>query len=433
MPPRFADVYGFAGAFALGATQAGLELVHKCEDKTGFGIPAYTGNRHVFSGEWSYQADDPEDWEPADVEVVLGNPPCSGFSGLNTVRGTARSRGIDSDINKCMHQLFAYAAKVKPAFVVMESVQAAFTKGEPLMNALAGKLRDDTGRPYRVTHVLQNNLSVGGCSDRPRYFLIVHAIPFGVEPFPVTRVPDLRDAIGDLARQPLAWEAQQLLYGAGSWWSQPMRTPSAMIDGHMMAPNAHTARLMALVDHVSGVEWPANETELQVMERYYTKNMRLPEEWDYDSSPRDGGPKVPRSEIIIKREFKPAGFTHVLGWDPDRPARVLTGAGPGQAFNVMAQRMLTHRECARIMGFPDWWRIEPWKDVSGAGSYWGKQTSVHPAMWISHWVHQSLLGNPGDMRGEEGPNRSSVINITHAWKPVWKKQQAAVVAYESSA
>jgi hypothetical protein len=193
-----------------------------------------------------------------------------------------------------------------------------------------------------------------------------------------------------------------------------------MVDGHMMAGNAHTSRLMDLVSAPAGVTWRAGETELEIMERYYTGNARLPESWDYESAPGDGGPRVPRSEIIIKREFKPRGFTHVLGWDPARPARVLTGAGPGQAFNVIAQRMLTHRECARIMGFPDWWRIQTWKDVPGAGSYWGKQTSVHPAAWISFWAHQALLGQPGSMRGDPGPNGSTVVNLTHAWKRVAK-------------
>lgn len=425
MTIRFIDAHGYAGAFSLGATQAGMEIVAKLEDPKGFGIPAMLGNRHIFAGEWVYQQDKPVDWEPFDAEVIIGNPPCSGFSGLNTVKGTARSRGVDSSINQCMHDLFSYAAKVKPAVVIMESVQAAFTKGESLMTHLVSKLSNDTGRRYRITHVLQNNLSTGGCSDRPRYFLVAHAVPFGVEPFPLTAIPTLEDAIGDLARQPLQWEPQQLLYSGGSWWSAPMRTPSAMVDGHMMIDNAHTKRIMALVTGDRAVEWRPGEIELNVMERYYTEHAKLPEEWDYPSDPRDGSPRASRSEVIIKREFKPAGFSSVLGWHPDRPARVLTGAGPNQAFNVMASRMLTHRECARIMGFPDWWRIEPWKDVPGAGSYWGKQTSVHPARWICYWVNQSLQGNPGSVTGEPH-GEGYLVNITHDWKRLRRQPAAAL-------
>jgi site-specific DNA-cytosine methylase len=419
----YVDCQGYAGAFALGARQAGFQLVSKIEDLKGFGIPAFEANRHVFGDTFTTQARPHEEWEPHPVSLVIGNPPCSGFSGLNTVRGTVRSRGAGSQINDCMWRLFEYAAKCRPSMVIMESVQAAFTQGAELMRALVAALNDSTSLRYQTTHVLQNNLSVGGVSDRPRYFLVASQEPFGVEKYPLSHVPMLRDAITDLAVLPVQWEPQKIADISGiTWWARKMHTPSMMVDGHMTMVNAHYRRLMDLVTGMHQVPWHEGEIELEVLRRYWDTFATLPESWDYESRPRDGQP-APRSEVIIKRDFQPAGFSSVLAWNLDRPARVLTGAGPQQWFNALAQRMPTHRECARLMGYPDWWRIEPMQNVRSLGAYWGKQTSVHPATWICKWAASSMTGQPGSIQGDRLPDGSRLINVTHDWKPVWKRQQ----------
>lgn len=428
MPLTFIDCQGFAGAFAFGAQQAGFQLLHKAEDKGGFGIPAFEANRHIFGQEFTTQASAPADWDvQLPVDLVIGNPPCSGFSPLNTVKGSPRSRGAGSQINQCMHNFWDYVARCRPQIAIMESVQAAYTQGQELMAYLVSSLSEKTGQHYKPVHVLQNNLSVGGCADRPRYFLVATRVPFGVEaPFQQGdqshyMIPTLYDAIGDLSFQRLQWEVQEIT-SRPSWWASGLRLPSGRTDGHMPVVNAHYRRLMDLVRGDRTVEWHYGETELQVLQRYWDTWASLPESWDYMSKPKDGMP-APRSEVLVKREFKPHGFSSVLAWPFDRPARVLTGAGPSQWFNAYANRMPTHRECARIMGYPDWWQIEPMKDVSGLGAYWGKQTSVHPAYWICQYAKSSILGQPGSLRGLEAADGSHVINVTHNWKAIWKRQQ----------
>lgn len=422
MALTFIDCQGYAGAFAFGARSAGFQLIHKVEDPKGFGIPAFLANKHIFGQDFGYESGPPADWEPFPAELLIGNPPCSGFSGLNTVRGTARSRGVESEINQCMHDLFAYAVKVRPQIVIMESVAAAYRQGVSLMRHLAAKLVSDTGISYPyVTHVLQNNLSLGGCSNRPRYFLVVSQIPFGVEKPELSRVATLGDAISDLADGKLKWEPQQ--FGQPSWWSEALRTPSGVTDGHMPMINAAYRRLMDLVTGSRQVEWNEGEIELQVLSRYWDKWASLPESWDYESRPRDGLPAMTRAEVLVKREFQPAGFSSVMAWPTQQPARVLTGAGPGQWFNAIANRMPTHRECARIMGYPDWWMIEPMKDAKSLGAYWGKQTSVHPAFWVCYWAAASIQGTPGSFTGEQLPEGDRLIDVSQDWKPVWKKQQ----------
>lgn len=73
---RVVACQSFAGAFDLGATQAGFQLVHKVENKGGFGIPNCEANRHL-TGDWTVQAVPPQEWEVVEADVVIGNPPCS--------------------------------------------------------------------------------------------------------------------------------------------------------------------------------------------------------------------------------------------------------------------------------------------------------------------------------------------------------------------
>jgi len=74
---RFVACQSFAGAFDLGATQAGFQLVHKVENKGGFGMPNCEANRHLTNDQWTSQACTPEEWEVVEAELVIGNPPCS--------------------------------------------------------------------------------------------------------------------------------------------------------------------------------------------------------------------------------------------------------------------------------------------------------------------------------------------------------------------
>lgn len=423
---RAIDVQGFGGAFALGARQAGFDLVAKLEDTGSFGTPVITSNQHLYGMPETIEGK--SNWVPFDAEIVISNPPCAAFSLINTSKGS-NGRGMHSDINSCMWATFEYAAKVKPLVVIMESVQQAYTQGSDLMRALVQQLRDDTGLDYKLTHVLQDNLSCGGGTRRPRYFLVASQVPFWVTVQAPLYVPALHDVISDLLSLPLQWEPQEIPNG-GSWYSYQFHTPSHYTDGHIMHENLHNERMMSLVRGDDGVKWDAGERDLDVLRKYYDANAKLPGEWDYRSLTRDAdGTRVPKSEILIKAQFERKGFSGVIGWDPTRPGRVLTGAGPGQIFNVLAQRMFTFRECARLMGFPDSLMIAPMRDVKLMHAFWGKQTSVHPARWICQAAHQSILGMVTEdlpvTQGDLDSHGDRVINITHLWKPVWDAQVRA--------
>jgi hypothetical protein len=104
-------------------------------------------------------------------------------------------------------------------------------------------------------------------------------------------------------------------------------------------------------------------------------------------------------------------------WDWKRPGQLL---GYDGVFRVKGRdgHLLTHREIARLLGFPDAWRLgtAP-RGLSGRflGAYWELTTSVHPARWVMGWIHRSLDGRPGPMRDAQ-------VDVSEDWKPLAKRQ-----------
>lgn len=385
---------GFAGGFTLGTVQAGFHLVGKRELKGGFGVPNCEANRHLLGDDWHTEVGDPDNWSPMRAEYVFGNPPCSGFSLLSD----KSFRGIDSPINSCMWNFQSYVARTKPLIAAFESVGQAFSKGLPLMRGLFEKLKADTGDDsWRLYHVLHNNLAVGGCAQRKRYFWVVSRIPFGVEQPMIPTTPILWDAIGDLADLDITWERQP--YKAPpSWWAGPLTSDTGMVDGHNNRENPEIKRAMDLMAGLDN-DWPMHTAISVHARRYYELHGRLPDSWERNA------------EKFIKGNFENMGFHQTIRWDKDRPARVVTGGTPYAVIHPTKMRLLSHREVARIMGFPDDWLIRPLMNQSNLRQTWGKGIPVGSGRWLSRWVYNSITGNPGSMTGTAN-GAESIIDVT---------------------
>lgn len=420
MTYKFLDVQGFAGAFSCAATQAGMELVGKVEKEGGFGVPLMEANRVFLGDKWEAQIGDPATWQPVNADVVVATPPCSGFSSMTA--GIAGQHGIDAPINQCMRDLIGYAIKVKPQVVCMESVGQAFTKGLPLMRWLRQKISDETGIEYHATHVMQNNLSTGGCTNRRRYFLVLSQVPFGVERYDLKRVATLDDALSDLRGLDISWEPQPYADDA-TWWSAQRRSVSDMVDGHMDPPDGpYKRRIYDMAGSEKAVPWLPGEGDTDMLRRWYETHGSLPDSWDYVSP----GKEASRADQMVARGFKMGGFSKPKHWPWDMPGRVVNGAGPIQIWHPDG-RFVTHREVARLMGFPDDWVVGTAKESKQLISYWGKGTSVSPAKWLMDWVKSSLEGNPGSYVGDELEGGGRLINVTGDWKKVWEAQTGATL------
>ena len=394
---RAIDCLGFAGGFTLGMVQAGFELAAKRELPGGFGGPNCEANRHLLGQDWKLQAVDSAQWDVCDADVVFGNPPCSGFSGMSA----KHFRGAHSPINHCMWSFVEYAARVRPAVAIFESVQLAFTRtdGLELMRLLRSHLEEKTNDQWTLYHVLHNAYSVGACSQRRRYFWVASRVPFGIEWPTQPRLPVLDDAIGDLEGLPERWEPQA--YTADhSWWAAPRARRDDVVDGHISVRSPLVERVADLLEKV---EWRPGEHLSLVARRYFKQEGRLPHSW---SSTQD---KVVASNFNL-------GYNTPVRWRANDAARVITGGAMVTALHPRLRRMLTHREVARVMGFPDDWLIEPLKGSPGLQLTWGKGITVDCGRWIGDWIRVALGGTPGSFTGVEIGDREHLIDVTDAWK-----------------
>jgi site-specific DNA-cytosine methylase len=386
---KFVACQSFAGGFDLGVVQAGFELVHKVEQQGGFGMANCEANRHLLGSHWTSQAGDYHEWyAPPDVDFIAANPPCSGFSAMTD----KKHRGIDARVNACMWVLMAYAARVKPAIIVMESVRAAYSTGRTMMTALRDKLEELSGLSYNLHHVFQDALELGGAARRPRYFWVASRVPFGVT-YPTVRQPLLHEIWDDLRGHALTWEHQPYRRPATWWVDRENARRSTTFDGHALhnsLPNQRAMDLLNLANRDGG--WPAGWHIGQVAQHCYEQFGRLPRSWSH-------------LEDRLKNNGFHLGFTSLIRWNPERPARVITGSALDLVLHPFEDRTITHREAARVMGFPDNWSIMPLRHQSNLRLTWGKGITVQCGRWIGEQVRNALDGQPGELIGRPDGDR----------------------------
>lgn len=403
---RAVDCQGLAGAFTLGTVKAGFDLVAKLELPGGFGIENTEANRHllgdheVHEGPW-------RDWpQYSGIDYVFGNPPCSGFSLLNTSK-KKNARGPKSAINDCMWALIEYAGTLRraPDVVAFESVQGAYKKGRGLMQDLHAKMEELTGKQYTLTHVLMSGSSVGAAALRKRYFMVLHRPTFGVEIEPRERPATYRDALYDLKGLKMQWDDQYIRRKPTDWLTEwDMRRNDNRADSHISITLEHT-QSKALK------RWLAVLPYWKQMDIYEDALRAAHDQLGYCPGPWEEQPDLENGRF---------GFQQPKRIDWDRPAYVLTGAGAGQFVHPDEDRFLTVREMARIQGFPDSWTYLQAEKPQKAGGWIGKGVPVQSGYWLSRWVYNSLAGNPGSNRGEpmtdQGHARERIIDVTNEWK-----------------
>lgn len=308
-----------------------------------------------------------------------------------------RHRGVDAKINQCMWVLVEYAARVKPQVVIMESVRAAFSTGHELMVALRARLEELSGQRYDLYHVFQDALELGGAARRPRYFWVVSRVPFGVD-YPTVRRPVLRDVWADLDGLAPTWQAQPYRRPA-TWWGERERVRAAggVVDGHvghLGVPTRRALDLLELAQRDGG--WPAGWHIGQLARHCWETLGELPKSWEHMK------PKLLGNDFHM-------GYTSLIRWHADRPGRVITGAALDLVLHPWHPRTITHREAARVMGFPDDWHILPLRGVSNLRATWGKGITVQCGKWIGEQVRRALDGAPGAVTGRPLGDREWLV------------------------
>ncbi len=383
---QFISCQTFAGGFDMGATKAGMQMIHKVENLGGFGIPNVDAQRHLLGDQWDWQAVEPNEWDRFDVPLVIGNPPCSGFS----VASNTDFRGADSPINRCMWDFVDYTARVMPQIAIFESVVPAYSRedGRKLMQNLRDYLEHLTSASWDLTHVKHDAHAVGGPCTRRRYFWVVHRIPFKLNPATPSRddLPVWYDAIADLVdMRSDTWDFQP--YGnepATLWATHRVRSVHGT-DG-MWAPPLTDKKGTRIQKLLEEENWEPGLTYEQVLEERTKRLM--------------GDPGFPWTEEEMAKHVRNkwnSGYFPTKRWRLDKAGHVIYGGAIGNVIHPTLNRRLTHREIARAMGFPDTWLIKPLEEDKGLKDYWGKGITVQAGEWIGHYLRYAIEG--GDLSG----------------------------------
>jgi site-specific DNA-cytosine methylase len=272
------------------------------------------------------------------------------------------------------------------------------------MLSLREKLERESGMQYGLTHILHTARACGNPQLRQRYLFVAHRVPFGVEPPHLEYLPMVQDAIDDLRDLPEQWEDQPIVRPAFSSYATALRRSDGLGDGHIGLNNTNSNRVK---DVLAAVEWSEGELQNVVVKRMHDAGMELPPVWER------------RRDHFVRNGFN-MGFHQPSRLRRNHTAPVCTGAAMDHFVHYAEDRLLTHREICRLMGYPDDWRVEPLRDSKGLRQTWGKGVTVQVGQWIGPWLKAALDGNPGSMTGELIGDRERLINVKAAWKTASK-------------
>lgn len=143
--PNFVDFFAGAGGLSCGFTQAGFK-VEFANDFEEVCVKTYRYNHPELPQEKVLQedirkiADNISDYVNCDVDVVVGGPPCQGFSSAN------QQRIIDDPRNELYKYFLKAVSAIAPKFVVMENVKGML------------KVADQVKEDYEKIEIKKKNL-----------------------------------------------------------------------------------------------------------------------------------------------------------------------------------------------------------------------------------------------------------------------------------
>jgi len=383
--PTFIDCNGLAGFMSLGFVRSGLDMTVRT-GTLNFGNPVAEVNRKHLGEQWtSFFSEDPNDWPDTSADVVLGCPPCSGWS----LWSGPANRGPDAKSHEHTRAFMKYAARIKPKMVVFECVQQAYTQGRAVMNQYRDMLEELSGKKYDLYHVKHNNLMVGGFSYRMRYFWVAveSGMPFGAHAEMPKEMPKMIDVIGDLENLEITWNRQK--YNAEpSKFVADLRNEDGYVDGHMNRTNLESQRIQEIFDILGNEGWkPMAALNVALKEAVEKNNNTFPQSW------------ATKEEKIRLNDFY-MGFSLPARWDANSFCHVMTGSALDHIVHPTQPRRITHREAARIQGLPDNWEFVSVNNYSALGATWGKAVAVQAATWIGQATAAALEGQPNGPQGE---------------------------------
>lgn len=298
----------------LGFTQAGFKISYAA-DNYGAAVETYRANL----GDHVQALDLAENSALPKTDIIIGGPPCQGFS-------SAGARRVGDARNSLVSQFASIIVRNRPLAFVFENVEGFLTAGHgahvfdllaPLIEAGYNiHLRKINAAEYGVPQHRKRVIGLGGLGWNPTFPAPTHR-PFGA--------PGVFAKHDNLPPTPTLADA---LIGLGA----PAETAPGCPQGHFSKPltGADAVRAALLLEG---------------------QTMRdLPPELRHDSYNRRANRRVQDGMETARRGGAPTGIRRLRF---DEPSKTITGGARSEFLHPTEPRNLTIRECARIQSFPD--------------------------------------------------------------------------------
>jgi DNA (cytosine-5)-methyltransferase 1 len=341
MTLKVLDTFAGAGGFSLGFQLAGAHVVGAIEFD-GWAAETFQFNHPdavVLQGDITAMSDEKilkafGDLKP---DVVLGGPPCQGFSICN------KNSGDPKDPRNSLFEEFIRVGRLlKPRVMIMENVpnliKAKTESKEPVIDIICAELR---ALGYEVNYRIVEATHYGVPQIRKRLVVIASKValeaPFPAQTHTTASQPGLFEA--GLLPCPTLWDAISDLPGIearqggeeGDYTQPPQNAFQRYLRGNSVRLHNHKAmnHSKRLVERFASMNWGDSTSDVPDHLRPLKRNSSEFSEKSYDQNNRR--------------------------MHPDKPCHTVPASFYANFVHPYKNRNFTAREGARIQTFPDWY------------------------------------------------------------------------------
>jgi DNA (cytosine-5)-methyltransferase 1 len=293
---------------------------------------------------------DEVDLSTAEVDLVVGGPPCQGFSSAGT--GI-----IDDPRNALLKRFVEFVDEIQPTAFLLENVEGLLTAGD---GKFVREVHEELHQTYSVTHEKLYATTYGVPQRRKRVFFAGVRNGFSEYSFP----SPTHSESNDMAQATLTsgvLPPKLSIEDAISDLPAPIQYPGAEADPAVVEydqppKTEYQSQMRNATEGVTNhYKRSDNNISKIVKERILAlgegETMQdLPEDLWHDSYSDRRYRRVEDGMPTEKRGGPPAGIRRLVR---DEPSLTITGAVGNEMVHYEEDRFLTPREAARIQSFPD--------------------------------------------------------------------------------
>ena len=195
--PKVADFFAGAGGLSLGFIQSGFKVSFAndfeevCVNTYRYNHPEVPASK-VLQADIRTIVDNVTDYIDEDIDVVIGGPPCQGFSSAN------QQRIIDDPRNELYKYYLKAIERIVPKFVVMENVRGMLSVADQVVEDYRNikAVKDGVEYSYDIQYELLNsvNFSVAQSRERLIYIAIRNDVASNKKITPATIFEQIKSA-----------------------------------------------------------------------------------------------------------------------------------------------------------------------------------------------------------------------------------------------